>query len=287
MATHDEPCPTTSSGAADLPDSRTLARRIRVHAVRMTSRGNSSHVGSSLSMADLIAVLYAGGLRVDPTRPRWPGRDRFILSKGHASAGLYAALAERGFFDLSLLDSHCQDGSHLSGHVTTKGVPGVELATGSLGHGLPVATGMALAARMAGERHRVIALLSDGECDEGSNWEAILFAAHHELDNLVAIIDYNKLQSLKPVEQTLRLEPFAEKWRSFGWYTVEIDGHDHDAVRGALSTAAGTSGRPTCLIAHTVKGKGVPFMENSILWHYRSPQGAERDAALDALERGA
>jgi len=264
-------------------DSRELARRIRRHVVGMTSAGNSSHVGSSLSMADIVAVLYAGVLRVDPAQPRWDERDRFVLSKGHASAGLYAALAERGFFPLDWLDTHCRDGSHLSGHVTTKGVPGVELSTGSLGHGLPVATGMALAAQRAGRRHRVVALLSDGECDEGSNWEAILFAAHHGLDNLVAVVDYNKLQSLRSVEDTLRLEPFADKWRSFGWAVAEIDGHDHDAIRDAFADLPFHPGRPSCLIAHTIKGKGVSFMEGSVLWHYRSPQGAEFAAAMAEL----
>jgi transketolase len=265
-------------------DSHELARRIRRHAVMMTSRGKSSHVGSCLSMADLVAVLYAAVLRVDPARPRWHERDRFILSKGHASAGLYAALAECGFFPTEWLDSHCRDGSHLSGHVTTKGIPGVELATGSLGHGLPVATGMALAAKRHSYRHRLFVLLSDGECDEGSNWEAILFAAHHGLDNLVAIVDYNKLQSLGPVSETLRLEPFADKWRSFGWAVTELDGHDHDAIRTTLNRLPLTAGRPSCIIAHTVKGRGVSFMENSVLWHYRSPQGAELAAAMAELE---
>jgi len=167
--------------------------------------------------------------------------------------------------------------------VATKGVPGVELSTGSLGHGLPVATGMALAAQRAGRRHRVVALLSDGECDEGSNWEAILFAAHHGLDNLVAVVDYNKLQSLRSVEDTLRLEPFADKWRSFGWAVAEIDGHDHDAIRDAFADLPFHPGRPSCLIAHTIKGKGVSFMEGSVLWHYRSPQGAEFAAAMAEL----
>jgi transketolase len=265
-------------------ESRELARRIRRHAVRMTASGKSSHVGSNLSMADLVAVLYAAVLRVDPTRPRWPERDRFVLSKGHASAGLYAALAECGFFPTGWLDSHCQNGSHLSGHVTTKGIPGVELATGSLGHGLPVAAGMALAAKRDGRRHRVFVLLSDGECDEGSNWEAILFAAHHGFDNLVAIVDYNKLQSLRPVAETLGLEPFADKWRSFGWAVTELDGHDHDAILTTLTRLPLAAGRPSCVIAHTVKGRGVSFMENSVLWHYRSPQGPELAAALAELE---
>jgi transketolase len=275
--------PGTPSNTIDPPD---LARRIRLHALRMTSLGGTSHVGSVFSMADLLAVLYARTLRVDPLRPDWPERDRFILAKGHAGAGVYAALAERGFFDVALLDSHGQDGSILSGHVSHKGVPGVELSTGSLGHGLPVATGMALAAHRAGKAHRIFCLMSDGECDEGSNWEAILFAAHHRLANLVAIVDYNKLQSLASVSETLGLEPFADKWRSFGWAVREVDGHDHAAIEALLAGGAFEPDRPNCVIAHTVKGKGVSFMENTVLWHYRTARGDEYDAAKRELEAG-
>src|SRR3989338_8319669 len=191
-----------------LMDTSLLAKKIRLHAVQMTSRGVSSHVASILSMADLLAVLYGSVLKVDPKKPAWPDRDRFILSKGHGGAGVYAALAERGFFPIEWLESHYQDGSLLSGHVSHKGLPGVEMSTGSLGHGLSVGTGMAYGAKLDCLKHRVFVLLSDGECDEGSNWEAILFAAHHKLDNLVAIVDYNKIQSLKSVSETLELEPF-------------------------------------------------------------------------------
>jgi transketolase len=250
----------------------------------MTSLGGTSHIGSVFSMADLLAVLYGRILRVDPARPDWPDRDRFILSKGHAGAGVYAVLAERGFFDVSLLDSHGQDGSILSGHVSHKGVPGVELSTGSLGHGLPVATGMAYAGHCARRHHKVVCLLSDGECDEGSNWEAILFAAHHRLSNLVAIVDYNKIQSLASVASTLNLEPFVDKWRSFGWAVREVDGHDHAAMLAAFGQLPFDKERPSCVIAHTVKGKGVSFMENSVLWHYRTARGEEYDAARRELE---
>jgi transketolase len=266
-------------------DTRALARRIRQHAVRMTSLGGSSHVGSVLSMADIVAVLYGRVLHVDPADPTHPGRDRFILSKGHAGAGIYAALAERGFFPTERLDEHCRDGSDLCGHVSHKQMPGVELSTGSLGHGLSVACGMAYGAKLDGRVHRVVVLMSDGECDEGSNWEAVLFAAHHRLDNVVAIVDYNKIQSLDTVARTLGLEPFAEKWRAFGWDAFEVDGHDHAALLAALTTVPRNPGRPTCLIAHTVKGKGVSFMENTVLWHYRSPRGAEYEAALAELAR--
>jgi len=260
-----------------------LARRIRVHVVRMTSRANSSHIGSSFSMSELLAVLYGGGvLRVDPACPDWPERDRFILSKGHGCAGLYAALAEAGFFPLPELDTFYLNGTRLAGHATTT-VPGVELSTGSLGHGLPVGTGMALAAKRAGEAHRVFVLLSDGECDEGSVWEAALFAPQHRLDNLVVIVDYNKIQSLGTVKEVLDLDPFADKWRSFRWAVREIDGHDVDAVRDALTAVPFESGRPSCVIAHTVKGKGVSFMEDKLLWHYRAPLGDDRAIAMREL----
>jgi transketolase len=185
------------------------------------------------------------------------------------------------------LQTHYQDGSDLRGHVSHKGIPGVELSTGSLGHGLPVAAGMAYAGRLRGHSHRVFVLLSDGECDEGSNWEAILFAAHHQLDNLIAIVDYNKIQSLAPVADTLRLEPFADKWTSFGWSVVEVDGHDHERLRAALATLPATPGKPTCVLAHTTKGKGVSFMENTVLWHYRTARGQELAAALQELEQSA
>lgn len=265
-------------------DTEVMASRIRRHAVEMTHRGKSSHVGSVLSMADIIAVLYGQVLRVDPENPRHPERDRFILSKGHAGAGVYAALAERGFFPPDKLAEHYQNGSVFSGHVSHKGVPGVEFSTGSLGHGLGVGAGMALSAKRQSRDYRVYVVLSDGECDEGSNWEAILFAAHHNLDNLIVSIDYNKIQSLAPVSETLGLEPFAEKWRAFGWHVLEVDGHEHAQLFSAYNHAAEQSGSPCVIICHTVKGKGVSFMEDQVLWHYRSPQGEEYEAAIKELE---
>ncbi|MGA3156492.1 MAG: transketolase [Steroidobacteraceae bacterium] len=271
------------SSAQDTPE---LARRIRRHAVEMTHLGKSSHVGSVLSMADIVAVLYGAVLRKDPARPDWAERDRFILSKGHAGAGIYAALAESGFFALSKLHTHYQDGSDLSGHVSHKGIPGVELSTGSLGHGLPVACGMAKAAQLDERAHRVFCLLSDGECDEGTTWEAALFAAHHHLANLVVIIDYNKIQSLATVAETIGLEPFADKWRAFGWDVTEVNGHDHSQLHDALAADAQITDRPRCVIAHTTKGKGVSFMENSVLWHYRTPQGEEYARACAELDAG-
>lgn len=264
-------------------DTLQLAKKIRRHALEMTSRGGSSHIASIFSMADIIAVLYGAILKVDPKNPKWADRDRFILSKGHAGAGIYAVLAEKGFFPVEKLLTHYQDGSDLSGHVSHKGIPGVELSTGSLGHGLSVGCGMAYGAKIEGKSHRVFVVLSDGECDEGSNWEAILFAAHHKLSNLVVIVDYNKIQSLKSVSETLGLEPFAEKWRSFGWHVCEVDGHNHHELKEVLSHLS-PSVKPFCVIAHTTKGKGVSFMENSVLWHYRTAKGDEFDKAKKELE---
>jgi len=260
-----------------------LARRIRIDAVRMTSSGNSSHIGSVLSIADILAVLYGHVLHVDPRNPKCLDRDRFILSKGHAGAGVYAALAESGFFPLERLATHYQNGSTLSGHVSHKNVPGVEVSTGSLGHGLGIGVGMSYAGRLAERAHRIFVQMSDGECDEGSNWEAIQFAGHHGLSNLIAIVDYNKIQSLASVEATLRLEPFADKWRAFNWSVREVDGHDVDALLECFDALPFTAERPNCVIAHTTKGKGVSFMENTVLWHYRSPQGDELAAALREL----
>ena len=270
--------------ATDLSDTENLAKSIRTHALEMTSVGGAAHIGAIFSCADILAVLYGGVLNVDPREPKHPDRDRFILSKGHAGGGLYAVLAERGFFHTEKLQTHYQNGSDLSGHVSHK-LPGIEVSTGALGHGLSIASGMAYAGKLRGAKHRAMCLLSDGECDEGSTWEAVLFAAQHRLSNLVAIVDYNRIQGISPISEVLELEPFADKWTSFGWSVREVDGHDHAALRGALEAVPFAPGKPSCLIARTVKGKGVSFMENSVLWHYRIPRGAEFDAALAELER--
>ena len=267
-------------------DTRALAKRIRIHTLHMTSASGGSHIGAIYSCADILAVLYGGILNVDPESPADPRRDRFILSKGHAGGGLYAVLAESGFFPVEKLRTHYQDGSDLSGHVSHK-VPGVDLSTGALGHGLSVSAGMAYAARLDRRPHRVFCLLSDGECDEGSTWEAILFAGHHGLDNLVAIVDYNRIQGIGTVSQVLELDPFPEKWMSFGWSVRQVDGHSHDGLKEALADLPFTPGKPSCLIARTTKGKGVSFMEDTVLWHYRIAQGAEFDAALRELEEQA
>ena len=261
-----------------------LAKKVRIHALKMANSGGGSHIGSALSIADILAVLYTEILHLDPKNPKLEQRDRFVLSKGHAGAALYATLAETGFFPVSKLATHYQDGSDLCGHVSHKGIPGVEVSTGSLGHGLSLATGMALAAKIDQKKHRIFTLLSDGECDEGSTWEAVLFAAHHHLDNLIAIIDYNKIQSLNTVADTLELEPFGDKWRSFGWQVREVDGHDHQQLQSELSSVPLEPECPSVIICHTVKGKGVSFMENTVLWHYRVPRGEEFAAALQELE---
>lgn len=261
-----------------------LATKIRGDVVRMTNRAKSSHVGTSLSMADLLAVLYGGVIRVDPNRPDWPERDRFILSKGHGCAAVYAVLAECGFFSREwLLEAYCQNGSVLAGHITHKGVPGVDASTGSLGHGLSIGCGMALVGKREKRPYRVFVMLSDGECDEGSTWEAILFAPHHTLDNLIAIVDYNKIQSLGRVEEVLNLEPLGKKWEAFGWSVREIDGHDYGQIESALRSIPLENNRPSCIIAHTVKGKGVTFMEDKLAWHYKAPSDEELRQALAEL----
>ncbi len=248
----------------------------------MTSYGKSSHVGSCLSIADILAVLYGDVLNVDPDRADWVDRDRFILSKGHAGAAVYAALAGRGFFDESQLDDHYINGSRMSGHVSHKGIAGVEVSTGSLGQGLSLGAGMALASKLDDHKRRVFVVMSDGECNEGSVWEAAMFAAHFRLSKLYAVIDYNKLQSIASTEETMALEPFEDKWRAFGWEVRRVDGHDHADLREAMSEPADKD-RPVVVICDTVKGKGVSFMENAVLWHYRAPNDEERESALKEL----
>jgi transketolase len=265
-------------------DLRALARRLRSHSLRMISQAKTSHIGSCLSMADILAVLYGRILNVDPKQPAWPARDRLIVSKGHAAAVTYAAIAEAGFMPRERLAEYARNGGQLYGHVTNVGVPGVEFSSGSLGHGLPVGAGMALVGKRSGAAWRVFVVMSDGELDEGSNWEAILFAGHHQLDNLTIVIDYNKIQSLDWVDKTLKLEPLAEKFRAFGWSVREVDGHDVTELSSALGAVPLESGRPSAVIAHTVKGKGVSWMEGKVLWHYRPPTPDELVTALAEVE---
>ena len=259
----------------DAPATLDLARGIRAHVLRMVHHAGASHAGSALSMADILAVLYGGVLKIDPDQPDDPSRDRVIVSKGHGGAAVYAALALSGFFPVDWLQRYCDDGNPLAGHLTHYGVPGVEASTGSLGHGLSIACGLAL----AGGFH-AYAVLSDGELDEGSVWEAILFAGHRGLANLTAIVDYNKIQSFGRTAEVLDLEPLVDKFAACGWQVKSIDGHDHGALTAALQTRG--SG-PVVVIANTVKGKGVSFMEDRLEWHYRSPDDGQLETALREL----
>jgi len=260
-----------------------LAKEIRAHALMMVHRTNASHIGGCLSMADLLAVLYSGILCLDPETPKWAERDRFILSKGHGAAILYAVLAEKGFFQKELLNTYYQNGSSLAGHANSHGVPGVEVSTGSLGHGLPIGCGMALAGKRGNKPYRIFVMMSDGELDEGSNWEAILFAPQHKLDNLVAIVDYNKIQGFGTVSEVIDLEPLADKWRAFRWAVREIDGHNYKQIESTLRSTPFEPGKPSVIIARTVKGKGVSFMENQLVWHYKSPDDKQLAQALAEL----
>ncbi len=263
-------------------DSRDLACRMRLQALQMVHRAKASHIGSALSICDIVAVLYGQVLKLNPACPQDESRDRFILSKGHACVAVYAALAETGFFPRADLLKYGQDHSVLMNHISHK-VAGVEFSTGSLGHGLPFGTGKALAARRRKYDWRTFVLLSDGELGEGSNWEAMMFAAHHQLDNLVVIVDYNKLQSLTTVDKTLRVEPLADKAHAFGWAVREVDGHNHAELAKLLSSAPWEPGKPSFLIAHTTKGKGVSFMENSVEWHYKSPSAEQLLQAIEEI----
>ena len=261
-----------------------LAGLIRIGSLKMVHSANASHIGSCLSMVDILAVLYGKTLKVDPRNPAWEERDRFILSKGHGAAAFYATLAESGFFSSERLRDYCKSGLGLPGHATSHGIPGVELSTGSLGHGLPVACGMALAGKREDRPYRVFVLLSDGEMDEGSNWESILFAAQHGLDNLVAIVDCNTMQGFGSTKDVIDLSPLPDKWKSFRWSVKEVDGHDHGGIEGALGALPFAPGSPSVVIAHTIKGKGVSFMEGQLAWHYRSPDKDQLAAAIAEIE---
>lgn len=262
---------------------REISKDIRKNILKMVTSSKSPHVGSALSIVEILVVLYFKVLNINPSLPKKESRDRFILSKGHAASALYATLAERGFFDEKTLKEYCIDGAKLLGHSTKDCVPGVEVSTGSLGHGLPMGIGMALAGKCNNQNYMVFALLSDGECDEGSVWEAAMFAAHHKLDNLVAIIDYNKIQAFGRMTEVLNLEPFVDKWVSFGWSVKEINGHDFLQIEKVLRKAPFNKNKPSVMIAHTVKGKGVSFMENQLAWHYESPSPEQLKEALKEL----
>lgn len=270
-----------------LSDTEELARRSRISAVTVSHLGKTSHVGSSLSAIDILAVIYGGVANISAQNLEDPDRDIVVVSKGHAAAGTYSVMAHAGIIPLDWLATYYADGSKLGGHVTSHGVPGVELSTGSLGHGLPFGIGLALAAKRMHSDRKVFVVMSDGECDEGTTWESALVAGHHGLDNLTVAVDRNMLQSLGSTEDTLRLEPFADKWRAFGWDVMEIDGHDHAALAWALTRGGpdDTGGRPRVVICRTTKGKGVSFMEDQVLWHYRSPNDEQLALAIAELSQ--
>ena len=263
-------------------DYNTVTKEIRKKIVRMAFLSKNSHVGCALSCADILAVLYFDVLSIDPQNPK-ESRDKFILSKGHAASALYATLAARGYFSESVLDSYCQDGGVLPGHATKDCVPGVEVSTGSLGHGLSMGAGMALAAQHDKKEAKIFVLLSDGECDEGAVWEAALFSSHHKLDNLVAIIDYNTFQGLGKTSDVLNLEPLQEKWEAFGWSVLRVDGHNYSELKEALTNIPKENTKPTLVIANTIKGKGVSYMENKLDWHYKSPDEEQYNTAIAEL----
>ena len=261
-----------------------IARTIRARIIETSHKTNTPHLGSCLSCVDILVAAYFHVLRIDPGQPRDPGRDRFILSKGHGAAALFQVLALRGFYPESMLETYGQDGSLFAEHPPAPAdLPGIEAATGSLGHGLPMGLGMALSARIQGRRYNVLALLSDGECNEGSIWEAAMMAAAQKVERLVVIIDFNKWQATGRSEEVLALSPLVDKWRAFGWNASETDGHDISGLVRLMERVPDGSGRPVALIAHTVKGKGVSFMEDDNNWHYRIPTADEVVAAKKEL----
>jgi len=258
-------------------------RRLVIDALEGGGRG---HVGSSLSLVEILRVLYDDVLRVRPDDPDWPERDRLILSKGHGCLAWYAVLADKGFFPVEELRRQCRPGAMLGGHPERAHIPGVEASTGSLGHGLPIGVGMALALRMRGAPARVFVVTGDGELDEGSVWEAAMHAAKHRLDHLTALVDYNKLQSYGRVDEVVDLEPLADKWRAFGWAAREVDGHDVESLRAALADPPIETGRPSVIICHTIKGKGFDFAENNASWHHKARvEAADVVRMREALER--
>jgi len=259
------------------------AAAVRIRSLEMVHHAKVGHPGGDLSAADVLVTLYLAVMRLRPTEPGWPERDRFVMSKGHCSASFYATLAEARFIPKDWLGTFMDPLSKLNGHPDKNKVPGVEANTGALGHGLPIAVGCALAARMQGASWRTFVLTGDGELQEGSNWEAAMTAANYDLDNLVLIVDRNRIQQGDFTEKTIRMDPLPEKWQAFGWKVVEVDGHDYDALQRVLAGAPLEPGKPTCVIANTVKGRGVSFMENQPSWHHGVPTDAQLAAAREEL----
>jgi transketolase len=259
------------------------ARQIRCHIISMVKNAQVGHIGGSFSVTEILTTLYFYILNIDPQNPEWAGRDRLILSKGHAATALYSSLAERGFFSLEQLSTFGKIGSILQIHPDKTKVPGVEASTGSLGQGLSIGLGIALAAKFDKKNYHTYVVLGDGEIQEGQVWEAAMFAANYEIDNLTAILDYNHVQGVGNVEETMKIAPVKEKWISFGWNTIEIDGHDFSQIIAAINKAKSVVGVPTIIIAKTIKGKGVSFMQNTCEWHGKVPSNEEYEKALKEL----
>lgn len=264
-------------------DLKDIARSLRRDILEMTANAKSGHATSSLSAVELVTALFFRTMKLDPKRPDWPDRDRFLLSKGHATPVLYAAMAERGFFPKEELGTFRRINSRLQGHPARHKLPGVEIASGSLGQGLSQGVGMALGGKLDNKAWRVYVMLGDGELQEGQNWEAAMAAPFYKLDNLCAIVDYNGLESDGPIEQIMGLAPLAEKFKAFNWHVINIDGHDFDQIFQAFEEAAATEGRPTVILARTVKGKGVSFLENALGWHGVPPKPEDLEKALKEL----
>jgi len=288
MPNHSEVSPESASPSnkfnLSMAELKEMAKKLRRHVITMTATAGSGHPGGSLSAADIITAIYFKVLRHDPKNPQWSDRDRFILSKGHAAPILYAALAETGYFSVAELATLRKLDSRLQGHADRNFTPGVEMSAGSLGMGLSFAIGVALAARLDSKNYRTYVLLSDGECEEGQTWEAALSAAHFKLDNLTAIVDCNGIQLSGWTRDIMNLEPFIQKWQAFGWHTIDIDGHDLDQILSACQGAEKIKGEPTVIIARTIKGKGVSFMENNVAFHGKAPTWEEAERALKELE---
>ena len=260
-----------------------IARRVRIHIVKSTHEAGSGHPGGSLSATDILTTLFFHSMNHDPENPEWEDRDRFVLSKGHAAPALYGVLAEAGYFDVEELMTLRKLGSRLQGHPDMNKTPGIDASTGSLGQGLSIAAGMALAAKIDRDSYRVFAICGDGEMQSGQIWEAAMFASHNKLDNLIAFLDRNNLQIDGSTNEVVSIEPIVSKWRSFGWHVIEIDGHDIEEIIDALEEADELEEKPTMIIAHTVKGKGVPFMEGSLAFHGKAANDEQLKIALEAL----
>jgi transketolase len=267
----------------DLNEIQEFCKKIRRHIIEMIYEAKSGHPGGSLSAVEILSVLYLEEMRHDPARPDWPDRDRVVMGKGHAAPVLYAVMAECGYSPIDQLKTLRKMGSIYQGHPDRRFIPALEASTGSLGQGLSVGLGMALAARLDKSPTRAYVLLGDGEIQEGQIWEAAMFGAYHKMDNVVAIVDYNKIQLDGWVKDIMEVEPLADKWRAFGWHTIELDGHDIPAIRKAFLEAEATKGKPTALIAHTIKGKGVSFMENNPKFHGTAPTKDETEKAMKEL----